>query len=342
MNILYGVSGEGFGHSSRAKEVINYLLQKGHKVLILTYGQAYPILKEYNPIKIEGVHVCYNKKGLSLNRTIFKNINVVIKNITNWREISEKIKQFSPNIGISDMEPIVPFFCYSKKVPLVSIDNQHRLTHIKLKIPKKYKKNYLLVKYFIRSCVPRADAYIILSFIKEKTKKKNAFIVNPILRKEILDVKPQEGDYILVYQTKEDKRLIRILKKIPEKFIIYGYNKEKIDSNLIYKKDNFDFIKNLISAKAIIGTAGFTLISEAIYLKKPYFAFPLKGQFEQTLNALFLKEYKIGDFSEEPTRKGIESFIKNLEIYKENLKNYNIDSKEIFKVLDKTIKELEN
>ncbi len=36
MRVLYGVSGEGLGHSSRAEEVIRHLKKKGHEVLVMT------------------------------------------------------------------------------------------------------------------------------------------------------------------------------------------------------------------------------------------------------------------------------------------------------------------
>ena len=42
MRILYGVCGEGFGHSSRAKEIIKHLENKGHTILIITYGHRSP------------------------------------------------------------------------------------------------------------------------------------------------------------------------------------------------------------------------------------------------------------------------------------------------------------
>ncbi|MBU0760680.1 MAG: hypothetical protein KJ600_02350 [Nanoarchaeota archaeon] len=44
MKTLYGVAGEGLGHSSRAMEVIPFLEKKGHEVLVVTYGQAYDVL----------------------------------------------------------------------------------------------------------------------------------------------------------------------------------------------------------------------------------------------------------------------------------------------------------
>lgn len=340
MNILYGVAGEGFGHSSRAKEVIEYLLNKGHKVLVVTYGQAYPVLKKYDPLKVEGIHLCYDKKGLSLNKIILENISGMIKNITNWGEINENIKQFSPDLGISDMEPTVSIFCYLNKIPLINLGNQYSLMNIKSKINKRYKKGFLLVKYAVKICVPKADARIVLSFKKEETDQENVFFVNPILKKEILQAKSKKGNHILVYQMKPDLRLIRVLKKIPEEFIVYGYNQNKKDSNITYKKEHEDFVKNLASSKAVVGTAGFTLISEAIFLKKPYFAVPMKGQFEQTLNALFLRESELGEFSEYPRKKKIIDFINKLNFYEDNLKHQKIEPEEALRVLDKIIEKI--
>ena len=79
MKILYGVCGEGFGHSSRAKVIINHLQKKGHKVLIITYGKAYPILKNFNTIKVEGITLSFKKERLSLQDTISYNIKTMDK-----------------------------------------------------------------------------------------------------------------------------------------------------------------------------------------------------------------------------------------------------------------------
>lgn len=340
MRILYGVSGEGFGHSSRTKVIVEHLLKKRHKILIVTYGQAYPVLKKYKPLKIEGIHLYFNKKGLSLNKTFSKNLGRLIKNIKNWGYIKKEIEKFSPELCISDMEPIVPIFCYWNKLPLISLDNQHRLTHMNLKIPRRYQKDYLLARYAVKKCISKADAYVILSFTKGKIKGKNVYIVSPVLRKEITSLKPKIKNKILVYQTKPNKKILKILKKIPEQFIVYGYDTQKREGNLEFKKMGDKFIETLSDCKAVIATSGFTLMSEALYLKKPYFAIPLKGQFEQVLNSLFLHNARLGEFSEEPAKKDIEHFIKNIHVYRENLKKYKVNSKEIFKVLDKILKKL--
>ncbi len=341
MRILYGICGEGFGHSSRAKEIIKHLKKNGHKILILTYGQAYPILKPITKtIKIQGIHLIFKNHKLSLKETTKQAAKVMAANLINFKEIKSKVDYFNPQLCITDMEPFVSIISYWYTLPLISIDNQHRLIHLKLKIPKKYKNSFKLAKFAVNRCVSTADAFIILSFAKQKLKSKNAFIVSPILRKEILSLKPKTKNFILVYLTKPNNYLIKILKSLPYNFIIYGYNLNKKQDNLTFKTTGRHFLKDLKNCKAIIGSAGFTLISESLYLKKPYFAIPLQGQFEQTLNALFLKNSKLGTFSEKPTKSQIRDFLNNLNKYKTKLKACNSNPKEAFLVLDRIIENI--
>ena len=44
--IVYGVSGEGSGHSSRAREMISYLEQLGHAVKVVSYDRDFNNLKD--------------------------------------------------------------------------------------------------------------------------------------------------------------------------------------------------------------------------------------------------------------------------------------------------------
>ena len=62
------------------------------------------------------------------------------------------------------------------------------------------------------------------------------------------------------------------------------------------------------SKKAVIATAGFTLISEALYLHKPYLALPMQGQFEQELNAFQLESLGYGKNVTEVSAEAIGDF----------------------------------
>ncbi len=341
MRIIYGVAGEGLGHSSRARAIIEHLQEQGHKVLILAYGIAYKVLKkDFEVIKIEGIRFKFRKQRLSLRGTIKKSIPYIIKNIRTAGLRNKKIERFSPDLAITDFEPVTALLSYKYNLPLISIDNQHRLTFLKLDVPPKYLRNYLLAKYAIQVYIPKADFFIVLSFTAQKSRKKKVFFVSPILRKEVLKVKQKKGEHIIVYMNQPYKTLIKTLKTINEKFIIYGYNKAKRERNIFFRKNRKKFLKDLASAKAVISTAGFTLMSESLFLKKPLFAIPLKGQFEQALNALFLKKAGLGDFSEKPSHQQIQKFIENLSKYRKALNDYKIDSNQTIKVLDKIINNL--
>lgn len=80
------------------------------------------------------------------------------------------------------------------------------------------------------------------------------------------------------------------------------------------------------------------MITEALYLGKPYLALPLKGQFEQILNAYYLEKLDYGKYWDEIDKEKIESFLYNIDLYRRNLKRYKKeDNSKIFKKIDELI-----
>ena len=78
----------------------------------------------------------------------------------------------------------------------------------------------------------------------------------------------------------------------------------------------------MAGCKAVIANAGFSLVSEALYLGKPYLAVPVKNQFEQILNAYYVGKMGYGSYWEELNKERIESFLFNLPLYQEKLRLY--------------------
>jgi len=340
MKILYGVAGEGFGHSSRALSIASHLEKKGHKIIIMTHGQAYKVLKgRFKTFKVKGLHLIFRRHVLHKRKTVAYNLKHFTKNFVRWKKFHKLMKDFKPNLCISDMEPIVPILSSWYKKPLVSIDNQHRLTNLEINVPKKYQKDFIIAREVTNTFIRRAEKFIVVSFSKSKIKKKDTILVPPLIRPQVTKIKGKTKykKKILVYLGKKNAHVLRVLKRIPEEFIIYGYNKKKKKANLQFKTKE-TFLKDLKECKAVIATSGFTLMSEAIFLDKPYLALPLKGQFEQVLNSLFLKKAEFGDYFEKLTEKDVIYFLYNLEKYKKNLKDYNPNHNRLFKVLDETLK----
>ena len=94
----------------------------------------------------------------------------------------------------------------------------------------------------------------------------------------------------------------------------------------------------MCNCKGVIANAGFTLITDSLYLKKPYLALPVANQFEQILNAFQLEQLGYGKYWDELNKERIESFLYNLDLYKEKLKKYKKeDNSKIFKKIDELI-----
>ena len=117
--------------------------------------------------------------------------------------------------------------------------------------------------------------------------------------------------------------LAKILAAVRCPFVAYGFGREGQDGNVLYKKPSLDgFLQDLIKAKAIVANAGFSLVTEALHLAKPYLAVPVEHQFEQIFNAYWLEKAGYGACWEDLNRERVESFLYNLSHYRENLAAY--------------------
>ena len=340
--IIYGVAGQGFGHSTRSKEIINHLIGQGHEVKVFTYGQALFFLSEFEPLEIPGLILSYHKNRLSYKRTIYRNAVNFIKQSKNWRFVRKQFKEFNPDLAITDFEPLTSLLAKMYRRPLISVDNQHQLTNTVVDISPEDRKDFLADKAVIKSLVWGARHYIVTTFYKTPIIKKNTYLVPPILRQEILNLQPHKGDYYLVYQNSDFEHLTEELKKIDEKFVVFGMNVDKQEGNITYKNYSADdWLKYLEGAKAVIGTAGLSLITECLFLKKPYLAEPVKKQTEQLLNARYLKKNNYGTYTCDFTAQDFYRFQDDLPKYELALAGYDQkDNSEIFNKLDEIIKSL--
>jgi len=340
--ILYGVAGEGSGHSSRAKEVITHLLGLSHEVKIVSYDRGYKNLKQHFQVEeIFGLSFDYKNNKVQILPTIFKNALQLPAAKKSLDKVLRLIKEFKPQIVISDFEPLSCLAANLTGLPLISIDNQHRLTNAKIEYPKQYETDAALAKAVTRLLIFNTKACLVISFDEPKVLNKKTFIFPPILRREILVAKSSGGDYILVYVTTPSKNLVEVLEKIDKKFVCYGFNKNERHGNIVFKKaGQKEFLQDLVGCEAIVANAGFTLISEALFLRKPYLAWPVAGQFEQILNACFIAKAGYGLHADNLSEDNIKKFLGKLDQYKKKIQHYKKeDNHKIFAKLDRLIRQ---
>jgi uncharacterized protein (TIGR00661 family) len=345
MNILYAVCGEGMGHAIRNSVIIDHLKRR-HDIMIVSSDRTYAYLSDKygNVYNIGGFNIIYKNNEVKNTQTFLKAVRRLPRDLKhNMKVLRRIVKEFRPNIAISDFEPYSNYIAKIMRIPLISIDNQHIINKCRIKVSKKYASSKLAARSVIRTFITRPKKYLITTFFYPEVKnKRRTLLFPPVLRNEILEAKPKIRDYILVYQTSRSyEKLVPLLRTISEKFIIYGLNKEEQNRNLIFKKFNEDiFLKELASCKAVITNGGFTLISEALYLKKPILSVPVRKQFEQILNAIYLDEMGYGDFCDDLDKETVENFLSRLHIYRRNLESYKReDNSRILKEIDNLIKE---
>jgi uncharacterized protein (TIGR00661 family) len=341
--IIYAVCGEGMGHAIRTSVVLKHL-NKENDVLVFASGRAFEFLSEKfdNVYEIYGFNTVYENNAVNDRKTFVRAMKNLPRDVKgNIKLLYNTANDFKPDLVISDFEFYSNILSKIIRVPMISIDNMHVITHCRIEVPRKFSRDKLKAEGVVRSFIMRPNKYLITSYFYPEIKNKEKVLMfPPILRKEILDLKPVKGDHVLVYQTStSNSKLIEILKEMDENFIIYGFNVDKVDDNLIYRKFNEDsFFNDLGSCKAVLANGGFTLISESIYLKKPVLSIPVKGQFEQILNAIYLERLGYGEYHEELEKDIVINFLSKLDVYNQSLQSYCQDgNKAILKELDNLI-----
>ena len=92
------------------------------------------------------------------------------------------------------------------------------------------------------------------------------------------------------------------------------------------------------SCKAVMATAGFTLMTESFYLRKPYLALPMHGQFEQELNAFWMAKLNYGISLRRIRSEAVANFLYRLPDFEENLIDYHAaDNRAIKAMLGKLL-----
>jgi uncharacterized protein (TIGR00661 family) len=323
-NILYGVNGEGSGHSTRAKEVITHLQTQGHTVRVVSFDRGLRNLREsFDVTEIFGLRIAYVNNRMRYRRTLTKNLINAPRAARSLGRLLRQAEEWKIDLVITDFEPLSCHVGRHKRLPVISIDNQHCLTNVEVTFPSRSRRDAAAAKLLTRLMTPHAQAYLVTSFFPARVRRRNTFLFSPILRSEVLAAKPTAGAHLLVYVTSPSPELVRLLQQVRASFVAYGFGREGQEGNVLFKKPSMEgFLADLAGCKAIVANAGFSLVSEALHLGKPYLAVPVRNQFEQIFNAYYLNQTGYGAWWRELNKERVESFLFNLPSFAENLAAY--------------------
>jgi uncharacterized protein (TIGR00661 family) len=206
----------------------------------------------------------------------------------------------------------------------VSIDNIQAVN--RLKHGKAIRKGFEfeVARVAVKMKVPRAYHYLVSSFFFPRVRKKYTTLVPPILRKEVVAAKREPGDHVVVYQRViPEKDIVPMLRKIPCDFRVYGASKEEAVENVRLRPfSGTGFLEDLRTARGVIAGGGFSLMSEAVSLRVPMLAIPIEKQYEQELNARYLKELGYGSWARKLDSGAVAEFLERTPQIQKSLSSY--------------------
>jgi uncharacterized protein (TIGR00661 family) len=332
MRILYGVVGEGMGHATRSRVILEELV-KNHEVHIVVSGRA----KDYLAKRFENVHkiwgftIAYEGNSVRNFETVLQNLRGAISGWPeNIRQYFKLIDEFQPDVVVSDFESFSYLFARNHFLPCISVDNMQVINRCKHDpaLLAGHEDPFELTRSIVKAKVPGCFHYLVTSFFYPPVRKERTTLVPSILRQEILDAKPEPGEHLLVYQTSTTNTgLPEILEKTGLPCRIYGLRRDiqadVTEGNLTYRPFSEPrFIDDLRTARAVIAGGGYTLMSEAVYLHKPMLSVPVKGQFEQVLNALYLTQLGYGMHAQELSPAVVKDFLERVPACARALESY--------------------
>lgn len=347
MKILYGVVGDGMGHAIRTSVVLPYLIGRGHDVRVMVSGRAHDFLAARFPgvQRIWGMSMAIDDNEVDKSATAADFLEGAVsgwpENIRRYFEVAES---FAPDLVISDFETWTALFAHNHRLPLLCLDNiqaVRRLWHPP-EILRGRRAEWELAKAVIKAKIPTAWRYIVTSFFNAPPRKDRTTVVPPILRPVILDARTSDEEHVVVYQTSPSfQELPEILKRFPEvPFRIYGLRRDLpgpiVEDNLTFMPFSEDgFVSDLASCRGVVCSAGFTLLGEALHLHKPVLATPVRGQFEQIMNARYIEYLGYGIQDENLDEFSLRTFLDGIPKYRESLDQYpSRDNSELFSTLE--------
>jgi uncharacterized protein (TIGR00661 family) len=307
------VQGQGRGHLTQAIAACEVLTAGGHELVGVVAGN-HPgrdlpaFFHEAFPAPVTMVaspgFIFRKDRGVDLPATLAH----AARHAAEWREsfatLHRVIDATRPDLIINFFEPLMGLLQALRpvEVPVIAAAHQFALLGPSAGAPAGSPVAPWWLRAFIRMVGFRSRK-LALSFAPSGAPSlagdrlvPGAVIVSPpLLRRRVLDLPPEDGDYVLVYvATHGYADSIRGWHALnPEVPLHCFYDRpgapkvEVVDDTLSFHAlDGEAFLRMMAGCRAVMCTAGFESVCEAAFLGKAVLMVPLEGHHEQALNAL--------------------------------------------------------
>jgi uncharacterized protein (TIGR00661 family) len=320
-----------------------------HEVKVVVSGRAHAFLRKHFPdtVEIRGLTMVYEGNRVRRTETAMELLRGAPDALHHNIGVMESLQHYRPDVVISDFDSFAYLFARMIEVPCLSIDNMQvidRCDHSELTIPATELVNFELARRIVAGKLPRCYHYLITTFFYPPVSKPDTTLFPPILRDAILKASPTPGEHVLVYQTAtaNEDALLRTLREAGGRYVVYGLRRDEDLGDIVLRDFSEDgFVRDLASARAVISGGGFSLMGEAVYLRKPTLSLPVENQFEQLLNALYLEKLGYGRYAPRLEGDVVREFLDRCEAYAQNLAGFRqVGNRDILAAVDRLIEEI--
>jgi uncharacterized protein (TIGR00661 family) len=297
--ILVGIMGDAGGHISQALAVANEMTH--HEFLFIGGGRVLDLRRMgYSVEEVPVPSTYYVNNRVDVPETVRNAVKVLFNRKRTVERVVQIAKDFDPVLVLTAYEYFAPLAARKIGVPCVSIDNHHFLNKCVYKVPKGQTVGRVMYGLPLQWMFSNANYFFISAFYKlPPANPAETEVFPPVLRRAVLEVKPADGDHVLVYQTTPTfQHLVAALEPMPHKFIVYGLGERPSSKNIEYRAPSTSgFLNDLATCRYLITNGGHNAIAEALYFGKPVFSFPIHFAYEQFFNAFMVESLGYGSYS---------------------------------------------
>lgn len=307
MRVLFIVQGEGRGHLTQAISLAQILQMAGHTVVgaWVSVADDRPIASFFRdqftapitPVEGPGLVYCSKTNALDAVKTCRRVLRHLSRYRRSLRQLRDAIQTERPDVVVNFFELLggLTYALYNPAVPMVCIAHQCLGLHPDFPFPNGKWFERLTFKWLIRLNAWGAHERLGLSFDKQAdVPEQRLRVVPPLLRQEVTSLKPVEEPFVLAYTTQPglQSEVVKAHQQRPDVAIRYFHAnateaEQRVDETLTYCQiDGRRYLEAMQRCRAVVTTAGFESVCEALYLGKPVLMIPQPNHYEQMGNAL--------------------------------------------------------
>ena len=316
--LVYALCGFGRGHTSRALAVATTLRERGHEVSFACGGPGADRLRQLDEpvIEVPALRQVLRRNRVRLWASAHANLPLTWQSPEIISQAADALVSNGTDLVIGDHEPFVPRAARRAGLPVVALNHQQILTETRCRVPLHHTLSAWATTAGIAFLAPSRPASVVVpTFFSPRLRRRSAAVlVPPILRDDVLASTASSGDHVLVYVNEGDGMdvLLRRLGQLDAPVVAYGLaTADGAPDNVTLRAPERDgFLRDLAASRAVVATAGFTLLSEALHLGKPVLALPNQGFFEQRVNAQYLASLGLGEqAAPRPSARALSGFL---------------------------------